>query len=171
MREDMFKVIVERPRCRKDRPARGLRMQADLDGPIRLGMRAGYGYRNLNENLSPLRRYLHAQVGRPWSKVYAEICTGIDRRNTVQRHIHQHLEDFIAIDVEIRDGELVDRRRAHLSLGRLFAPELYVDPRTGLIRRNATYRSWKQCEAKERRGEEAARAARLRVLERSVGCC
>ena len=58
---------------------------------MRLGMRAGYGYRGLNENLAPLRRYLHAQIGRPWNKVFSEICAGIDRRNTVQQHIHQHI--------------------------------------------------------------------------------
>jgi hypothetical protein len=31
----------------------------------------------LNENLNPLKRYLHAQVGRPWNKVYAEIAARI----------------------------------------------------------------------------------------------
>jgi hypothetical protein len=71
---------------------------------MRLGMRAGYGYRELNENLAPLRRYLHTQIGRPWNKVFREVCAGIDRRNTVQQHIHQHIRDFIAIDVGVREG-------------------------------------------------------------------
>src|SRR5438309_9686382 len=31
------------------------------------------GEKWLNENLAPLRRYLESNVGRPWSKVYAEI--------------------------------------------------------------------------------------------------
>jgi hypothetical protein len=75
---------------------------------MRLGMRAGYGYRALNENLAPLRRYLHALIGRPWNNVFNEICSGIDRRNTVQQHIHQHIRDFIAIDVDVRNGRLVD---------------------------------------------------------------
>ena len=50
----------------------------------------------------------HAQIGRPWNKVFSEICAGIDRRNTVQQHIHQHIRDFIAIDVGVRNGRLVD---------------------------------------------------------------
>ena len=108
MREDMYKVIVERPRRGKEGDAIAARLRKDFDGPTRLGMRAGYGRPILNENLAPLRRYLHAQLGRPWNKVFSEICAGIDRRNTVQQHIHQHIRDFIAIDVEVRDGRLVD---------------------------------------------------------------
>jgi hypothetical protein len=74
MREDMYKVIVERPRRGKEGDATAARLREDFDGPMRLGMRAGYGYRSLNENLAPLRRYLHAQIGRPWDKVFSEIC-------------------------------------------------------------------------------------------------
>jgi len=104
MREDMYKVIVERPRRGKDGYAAAARLRNDYSGPTRLRTRAGYGYRDLNENLAPLRRYLCAQVGRPWDKVFSEICTNIDRRNTVQQHIHQHIRDFIAIDAsEHRD--------------------------------------------------------------------
>ena len=91
----MYKVIVERPRRRKDGDANAKRLRDAWDGPTRLGTRAGYGHRNLNENLAPLRRYLHAQVGRPWNKAFSGICAGIDRRNTVQQHIHQHVRDFI----------------------------------------------------------------------------
>src|SRR5580658_3830432 len=124
MREDMYKVIVERPRRGKERDAIAARLRNDLDGPMRLGIRAGYGYCSLNENLAPLRRYLRAQIGRPWNKVFSEICAGIDRRNTVQHHIHRHLRDFIAVDVAARGGRLVQ--------------ELYVDTRTGLIRPNGS---------------------------------
>jgi hypothetical protein len=74
MREDMYKVIVERPRRGKEGDATAARLRKDFDGTMRLGMRVGYGYRSLNENLAPLRRYLHAQIGRPWNKVFSEIC-------------------------------------------------------------------------------------------------
>jgi hypothetical protein len=138
MREDMYKVIVERPRRGKDGCAVAARLRKDFDGPMRLGMRAGYGYRDLNENLAPLRRYLHAQIGRPWNKVFSEICAGIDRRNTVQQHIHQHIRDFIAIGVDVRDGQLVDlaARWEFLRADSEILQELYVDPRTGLVRPN-----------------------------------
>jgi hypothetical protein len=108
MRTDMFKVIVERPRGYKGSESRADRRRDDFEGPHRLGMRAGYGYRALNENLRPLQRYLRSQVGRPWNKVYSEIARTIDRRNTVQQHVYQHIEDFVAVKVAWKDGNLVD---------------------------------------------------------------
>ena len=167
MREDMYKVIVERPRRGKEGDAIAARLRKDLDGPMRLGTRAGYGYRSLNENLAPLRRYLHAQVGRPWNKVFSEICAGIDRRNTVQQHIHQHIRDFIAIDVGLREGKLVDlaARWGFLRSGSGLSQALYVDPRTGLIRRNKGYRSWRHGVAERRQYEQAEIAARRRIVD------
>jgi hypothetical protein len=167
MREDMYKVIVERPRRGKDGDETAARLRNDFDGPMRLGMRAGYGSRSLNENLAPLRRYLQAQIGRPWNKVFSEICTGIDRRNTVQQHIHQHLRDFIAIDVDLREGRLVDLAPRWAFLGRDsgIAQELYVDPRTGLIRSNKSYRSWRRSDAGRRQREQVEIATRRRVVD------
>jgi hypothetical protein len=40
--------------------------------------------------------------------VFSEICAGVDRGNTVQQHIHQRIRDFIAINVDNREGRLVD---------------------------------------------------------------
>ncbi|MGB6308146.1 MAG: hypothetical protein WBF89_10155 [Steroidobacteraceae bacterium] len=167
MREDMYKVIVERPRRTKEGDAAAARLRRDFDGPMRLGMRAGYGYRNLNENLAPLRRYLRAQLGRPWSKVFSEICTVIDRRNTVQQHIHRHIRDFIAIDVEIREGGLVDPadRRRFLRNDFRISQELYVDPRSGLIRINRDYRAWRRDAAAYREREAAEIASRRRPVD------
>jgi hypothetical protein len=167
MREDMYKVIVERPRRGKEGDAAAARLRRDFDGPMRLGMRAGYGYRNLNENLAPLRRYLHAQIGRPWNKVFSEICAGIDRRNTVQQHIRQHIRDFIAIDVEVSEGRLVDLadrwRFLRTDIG--LSQELYVDPRSGLIRLNRHYRAWRRDVAAYRKREASEVASRRRVVD------
>lgn len=52
MREDMYKVIVERPRRGKYGHDRAARRRNDLEGPTSLGMRVGYGYRSLNESLA-----------------------------------------------------------------------------------------------------------------------
>ena len=168
MRQDMYKIIVERPRRWKGNDAPAARRRNNLDGPMRLGIRAGYGSRALNENLAPLRRYLQAQVGRPWNKVFSEICAGIDRRNTVQQHIHQHIDDFIAIDVEIRTtGELVDLggRSSFFIPPRTLSQALYVDPRTGLIRLNKGYRQWRKRDAERREREKAAIASRRRIVD------
>ena len=162
MRSDMYKVIVERPRSgKRTRPA-ALRLRNDLDGPMRLGMRACYDYLDLNENLQPLRRYLRAQLGRPWDKVYSEICARIDRRNTVQQHIHQHIDDFIAIKVQEKDGKLIAAGRGDPQ--ELWYQELYVDPRTGIIREHRRGRKWRSA-AEWRRQREEEIAARRRVVD------
>jgi hypothetical protein len=169
MRSDMFKVIVERPRDWKGGYRRAARLREDFDGPVHLGMRAGYAGRFLNENLAPLRRYLRAQVGRPWNKVFSEISAGIDRRNTVQQHIHQHIDGFIAIRVGVSGDRLIDLDSLSSYRGGELRQELYVDPRTGLIRVNEQYRA-RHREIDERREQERAQLiARRRILnERTV---
>jgi hypothetical protein len=61
--------------------------------------------------------------------VFSEICAGIDRRNAVKQHIHPHIRDFIAIDVGLRNGRLVDRDdpRAFLRTDGSVSQELIVD--------------------------------------------
>jgi hypothetical protein len=91
-----------------------------------------------SENLSPLRRYLAAQVGRPWDKVYAEIRSRIDTGNAVQYHILQHLYDRLALKVwEDDQGRLWHRPRGSPEPldARWARIELYVCPRTGLLRK------------------------------------
>lgn len=136
MRKDMYKVIVERPRrgggYRSEAP-----IPADLDdSPKQEGLKRRHRSRKcLNENLRPLERYLASQVGRPWDKVYSEISAGIDRRNTVQRHIHQHLEDFVETRA-VADGDTIlvwNGRLGYEPVGNLTWLRFYVDPRTGLL--------------------------------------
>ena len=57
------------------------------------------GMKSLNEHLGPLRRYLSSQVGRPWDKVYAEICAHISVDSAVQDHVRDHVFDYVTVDV------------------------------------------------------------------------
>src|SRR5688572_6096349 len=144
MREDMFKVIVERPRKGGGASARfEPRPDADTDAPQRESLKARFrgNTKWLNENLAPLRRWLEGQVDRPWDKVYAELSARIDRRNTVQAHVLQHLEDYVAIRVIEIDGELHVARHGEPRplIDTWRAWKLYVDPRTGILRRNRHY--------------------------------
>src|SRR5690242_5662034 len=99
MRADMGKVLVERPRLGgwrgASRPGKGYvkRLKKSLDAgdspPAREGIKSRYGHNTkfFNEHLGPLRRFLNSNVGRPWDKVYSEICKHVDRGNVVQKHI------------------------------------------------------------------------------------
>ena len=155
MRADMGKVLVERPRLRvysgRSKPGKGYgkglhKSLAAGDPPRREGMKARYGsYRKFfNENLAPLRRFLDANVGRPWDKVYAEICEHVDRGNVVQKHVLTHLFDYVVVHTVLIDGE---PRRSH-ARGRWWDDanrslrtshnrhQWYVCPKSGLLKRS-----------------------------------
>lgn len=140
MRADMGKVLVERPRVRAGfvqgrtgrRYVKSVRQGiASGEGSpacegIKRRYRGGHGrMKHFNEHLGPLRRYLDSNVGRPWDKVYSEICKHIDRGNVVQKHILTHLFEYVAVHVELIDGE------PHAG-GR---HRWYVCPKSGLLKR------------------------------------
>lgn len=98
MRKDMAKVIVTRPRI-LDSAARKGRAVCDEAQPKGIGLRRHVqergGYKMLNETLGPLRRYLEAQVGRPWNAIYSEIAANLRPTSTVQQHVRDHVWDFV----------------------------------------------------------------------------
>ena len=164
MREDMDKVIVERPRRGGGVQGDGRQWRNSRDRGSHLGMTQGYRHRKgLNENLAPLRRWLHKQVHRPWDKVYAELCSGIDRRSTVQAHIFEHIDDFVERRAVLRDGEVWVRKSWWRSGGERVPlrdaahVELFVHPATGILLPNRLRRKGRQQEAAKRKQAVADR--------------
>ncbi|MCX5658786.1 MAG: hypothetical protein NTW19_03580 [Planctomycetota bacterium] len=142
MRDDMDKLIVERPRVRSHLKApnhtKKRQQMPPEHWPTRESIRRTDKY--LNENLAPLRRFLEGSVGRPWSKVHAELAEHIDRNNTVQAHIWQHIDQYVD-----RHPLFVERGHAYRvgHGGHRWGSLLYVDPATGLLRRNKfSNRAW-----------------------------
>src|SRR5438270_13646859 len=99
MRADMAKVIVERPRhgsrMRKHKGQARRWGRTPLDEYPRHDRMIGkiVHTKSLNEHLGPLRRYLARQVGRPWDKVFSEICANISLDSAVQVHVRDHVFD------------------------------------------------------------------------------
>lgn len=134
MRLDMHKVIVERRRANAAFRYHDFRFQRrripDPDEPDEIprheGMRRPYGWDHkcLNENLSPLRRFLRSRVGRPWDKVYAEMSRNLKAANAVQQHVRDHVGDYVSFGVIVKDGRYCAFRRGgfyrHLVKGDLF---------------------------------------------------
>jgi hypothetical protein len=83
--------------------------------------------KQLNEYLTPLVRYLKKNCGRPWDKVYSEICENMDRRGIVQDHIFQHLFDYVERNPIFKDGK--PHRTGYGGLSRLYKSDwsFYVD--------------------------------------------
>jgi hypothetical protein len=152
MRADMGKVLVERPRLRTHSGYSGVgkgyakQVQKCLDSgdppPRREGMKTRYGkFRKFfNENLAPLRRFLDSNVGRPWDKVYAEICQHVDRGNVVQKHVLTHLFDYVVTNVILIDGQPCRGEGGWRYGDSLRTSDRYhcwyVCPKSGLLRRS-----------------------------------
>ena len=146
VRYDMAKVIVERPRfgSRARGKAKGYRRSlqrlADEGVPTHEGIKGHCrgGTKALNEHLGPLRRYLDKQVGRPWDKIFAEICARIDRNSAVQDHVRDHVAEYVTTHVILVDG-VPCNGEGSWNYGKPLHQLRYrpwcVCPRTGLLRR------------------------------------
>ena len=137
MRRDMDKVLCERPRQGASFERRSRYRGPLEDAPaFESTSRNRGGCKSLNEHLGPLRRWLRAQAGRPWSAVYSELRANISPKNAVQMHIWQHAQQYVAEHVEIVDGKPRLRQYAHLAWPELsprWTP-VYVCPKTGILR-------------------------------------
>lgn len=169
MRADMFKVIVERPRSgsRMRWTGRTRRFLNSEDAPAKIGMRRAHSDRKwLNEHLGPLRKFLGRRVGRPWDVVYSEICAVIDTRSTVKQHVLSHIEDFVAVKTKLVDGKIYEigsYSAVYVPLSEARQP-LYVDPQTGLLRRNEERILRRKKLREEARRRQAETDARRRML-------
>lgn len=166
MREDMSKVIVERPRrggSFNPKPGRTRVVLDDEGMPTRAREQVKRPQRtkSLNENLAPLQRFLVSRAGKPWDKVRSEISEHLKPSSTVQQHVIDHLGDLVAMDVAwVDDQWMVTHRR----FGRRMplaesGYRLFVHPRSGLLLKNEAWRSWST-----RRRERDDPAARRRDL-------
>jgi hypothetical protein len=128
MRRDMGKVIIERPRIGGER-VRGPRTRRDVgDVGGRAAMKPVRAERKIQTDLwGPLRRFVAANVGRPWSNVWSEICERADHRSVVGWHLRAHIHDLVETRPMMRGKIPVSR------IGRDLWKSFYVDPRTGLL--------------------------------------
>lgn len=99
MRSDYNKVITDDgkhcgggkyPRCR-------------AGDEKRESMRSRRGWseqKETGDNLKPLWRFMKSRVGKNWDKTYSEFCSLYDRRKLINKHVHDHIRDWM--DTEFR---------------------------------------------------------------------
>ena len=148
MRQDMDKVIVERPRTggdhgKSDEP-KGYKKKLNhamthairdenADGTWNFessSRKRKYGWdaKELNEHLSPLRRFLQSKVGEPWKDVYSEICENLRINNAVQSHVRDHVDSDVERNVVMVDGKPMHATKEY----GIYSP-FYVNPDTGIL--------------------------------------
>jgi hypothetical protein len=143
MREDMSKVVIERPRWGHRLPSSKTRLRIRRydqdkeydDLPKRVsGSRSKYirarEVKDFSDLLGPLRRFLRKNVGRPWDHVYSEMKESLDDRKVTGRHVFEHVDGEVETHAFIDgDGELYTWGHS----GRQPVYGFYVNPRTGLL--------------------------------------
>ena len=123
MRDDMAKVVTERPRrghgnASKKTAGPWIRRfdpGHDYDEPTRLpvarGRQYGYDAKEFSDLISPLKRHLRSCIGRPWSKIHGELSAKLDRRSVTGSHIWDHAMWEIETDCYIGDDRLAYSNR------------------------------------------------------------
>jgi hypothetical protein len=153
MRDDMARVVTERPRRGHRNPSKkttGRRIRrydadADYDEAVRLpisrGRQYGWNAKEFSDLINPLTRYLRACVGRPWRKVHSELSQKLDRRSITGSHIWDHVTTEVETDCYVGADGLAYSNNRRRFLGDWPIAGLYVDPRTGIIREQRARRS------------------------------
>lgn len=99
----------------------------------------GSGPRRLGENLAPLIQFLHKNIGRPWSSVYADICRLAAPGSASERQLLDHVNSLVAISVVVIDAKphrVVQGAGSNTRLVALTGSKwdsLYVCPKAGVL--------------------------------------
>lgn len=106
MRQDMKKVIVERPRvggCSRDHKPR-----IDEDSHNHESMKANLGWwtKEHSDLIGPLIRFLRSRVGRKWDSVWSEICKY--NKDYMGRHLKDHVGYLVELLCYKEDGKIYD---------------------------------------------------------------
>lgn len=146
MRDDMAKVVTERPRRghrNESRKTTGGRIRSydpdrEYDEPTRLPVardrQYGFKAKEFSDLINPLKRYLRSCIGKPWSKVHSELSQKLDRRSTSGSHIWDHVMREIETDCYIGEDRLAYSNKRTYRVSERPIVGLYVHPKTGLIR-------------------------------------
>lgn len=141
MRYDMAKVVVERPRAGSKWRYKDRRRSLNDGDPdllrTNISMRHPYGYERkaFTDLLGPLSGFLRSCVGRRWDDVYSEIAARMKGNSTVQRHILEHVFQYVSLYVvRLDNGELLEQGKYgfYRLRGNLYS-DMYVDPDSGLL--------------------------------------
>jgi hypothetical protein len=82
----------------------------------------------------------------------------------VQQHVRDHIPDFVATKTSLKEGEVWVHDRWSSGPLKMSYAKLFVDPKSGLLRRNKHWRSWATKKREQLAVEKKAREARMRVV-------
>ena len=142
MRADMKDVIIDTGRTGKDYDdvakvqitGKSIDELDDLPEQegIKKRLKGGWGAQ-LADRIEPLRKFLRANVGRPWDKVFSEICEHADLRSLRGKHLREH------VDSEV---DTWNKRQSKLQARWSRARAFYADEH-GILREDTEWRRYR----------------------------
>lgn len=150
MRPDFNKLLVERERVGHSmdygmtRKSKRLNEADVLQIGGRQGMRKRHKlsgeYKSFNENLNPLKGFLHSKIGKKWDKTYSELRKTFDARSVINQHILEHLFDYVDVNAVIIDGKIMTMSgrynpRGYVPIKQSYS-DYYVCPKDGTLKKS-----------------------------------
>lgn len=150
MRSDIAKVVVERPRVGgggapgkhhtraidwKRTLEEGREEESFTRETIRRKWKEGYSGKTSSDFLSPIRGFLQKSIGRRWDDVYSEVSKFLKPTSVMQRHVLEHLRDYVRMDIVSDDNDwLIDTKGCYVRpLSSSIFPTFYVRPSDGTL--------------------------------------
>jgi hypothetical protein len=138
MRQDVNKIIAERPKANRTWESKTPRKKAvilDVQGDqinesanhIRLKRQ-----KMRNTSFNVLERFLISRVGRMWDKVYAEVCVVADSRSFAGAEVRDYLKSLVATECWIEGRTVMCHDWQGCSQE---VTGLYVHPKSRLLMR------------------------------------
>ncbi len=176
MRPDFAKQLTERERIhhsdhyhnyRHIKGPKGAWGDDEVGGREGMRIRYNHGYdrKSFNENLNPLKSWVHSCLGKKWDKMYGELRKQFDVRKVINKHILEHLFQYIEVNTFVGDkGEVLFTDSRYTGRGdqpiSKCSKDYHVCPKSGLVRK--THKQPKrsivmQQEAEKRQKELAVR--------------
>ena len=138
MRSDIKKVVFERAKALRTWTSKTPRVKGvvlDRDGELfddASNSRRPKRRKLRNSHFNAVERFLVRSVGRPWDKVYAEVCASADARSLLGAQLRNFVQSAVATDCWFEGPKVMCH---HLTWYPQEVRGLYVHPRTGILLR------------------------------------
>ncbi len=154
MRDDLDRVIIERPRAgisgarfaarkrrRKNNDKRNWETAPSRESMGRWSYKRGEG-KSFTDFLEPLYGLLRKNCGRPWDDVYSEIRSQLSPSSTTHVHVFLHLKEAVELNaiVDEKGWPWIPTRSRHFigyepltRYGRRRPSDFWVHPHTGIL--------------------------------------
>lgn len=144
MRKDIDKVVFERAKANRTWASKTPRVKPVVLDPSGDQFNEETNHirrkrqKTRNQHFSPVKRFLIRNVGRPWRKVFSELCAAADGRTTLGAEVREYVEGLVSTKCRMEGGKVMshDWRGCPQEVR-----DLYVHPKSGVLMRAAKRRT------------------------------